>query len=104
MKKVIRDGKVAVLYSPGYGASWYTWNELVSRMCFSDSELVVLVEQHEFSKVTEYSLNKNMGRDSIQGEPRIYKLSGYRKEHHLQLKNMTVLKTFIQMMIVKLIA
>jgi hypothetical protein len=26
MTKVIRDGKVAVLYSPGYGAGWYTWN------------------------------------------------------------------------------
>ena len=26
MAKVIRDGKVAVLYSPDYGAGWYTWN------------------------------------------------------------------------------
>lgn len=26
MLKVIRDGEVAVLYSPGYGAGWYTWN------------------------------------------------------------------------------
>ena len=26
MQKVIRDGKVAVLYSPGYGAGWYTWS------------------------------------------------------------------------------
>jgi hypothetical protein len=26
MEKVIRDGKVAVLYSPGYGAGWYSWN------------------------------------------------------------------------------
>lgn len=25
MEKVIRDGKVAVLYSPGYGAGWTTW-------------------------------------------------------------------------------
>lgn len=25
MQKVIRDGKVAVLYSPGYGAGWHTW-------------------------------------------------------------------------------
>lgn len=24
-EKVIRDGKVAVLYSPGYGAGWSTW-------------------------------------------------------------------------------
>ena len=26
MEKVIRDGKVAVLYSPGFGAGWFTWN------------------------------------------------------------------------------
>jgi hypothetical protein len=26
MEKLVRDGKVAVLYSPGFGAGWYTWN------------------------------------------------------------------------------
>ena len=26
MEKVVRDGKVAVLYSPGVGSGWYTWN------------------------------------------------------------------------------
>lgn len=26
MEKVIRDSKVAVLYSPSFGAGWYTWN------------------------------------------------------------------------------
>lgn len=26
MEKVIRDGRVAVLYSPGYGAGWSTWS------------------------------------------------------------------------------
>jgi len=26
MEKVIRDGHVAVLYSPGYGAGWYSWH------------------------------------------------------------------------------
>ena len=27
MNKVIRDGNVAVLYSPGYGAGWSTWGD-----------------------------------------------------------------------------
>jgi hypothetical protein len=27
IKKVIRDGKVAVLISDGYGAGWYSWNK-----------------------------------------------------------------------------
>ena len=26
IEKVVRDGKVAVLVSPGYGAGWSTWN------------------------------------------------------------------------------
>ena len=26
MKKLIRDGKVAVIYSPGFGGGWYTWH------------------------------------------------------------------------------
>ncbi len=26
MEKMVKDGKVAVLISPGYGAGWYTWN------------------------------------------------------------------------------
>jgi len=26
MEKVIKDGMVAVVFSPGYGAGWYTWN------------------------------------------------------------------------------
>jgi len=26
MDKVIRNGEVAVLFSPGFGAGWYTWN------------------------------------------------------------------------------
>ena len=26
MEKYIKDGKVAVLYSPGHGAGWSTWN------------------------------------------------------------------------------
>ena len=27
MEKIERDGKVAVLYSPGFGAGWSTWAE-----------------------------------------------------------------------------
>lgn len=27
MKKYTKDGKVAVIYCPGYGAGWSTWNE-----------------------------------------------------------------------------
>ena len=42
MKKVIRDGKVAVLYSPGYGAGWYTWHGIPELLY--DPEVVRMVE------------------------------------------------------------
>jgi hypothetical protein len=28
MEKLIRDGQVAVIYSPGFGAGWYSWNHV----------------------------------------------------------------------------
>jgi hypothetical protein len=40
--KVIRDGKVAVLYSPGFGAGWSTWNTPLSELLF-DSVIVDFV-------------------------------------------------------------
>jgi hypothetical protein len=46
MQKVIRDRKVAVLYSPGYGAGWYSWNESCQECLFSP-EIVALVEKKE---------------------------------------------------------
>jgi len=41
--KVIRDGKVAVLYSPGFGAGWFSSNN-DERLLF-DPILVKLVEE-----------------------------------------------------------
>ena len=40
--KVIRDGKVAVLYSTGFGAGWSTWNPLNPDLLF-DSIIVDFV-------------------------------------------------------------
>jgi hypothetical protein len=65
MNKVIRDGYVAVLYSPGFGAGWYTWNSLrgeneeQSLSLIFDPILVELVEHRnkdnhwEFTKKIE---------------------------------------------------
>jgi hypothetical protein len=48
--KVIRDGRVAVVYSHGYGSGWSTWcsasKEIIERLMF-DPELVALVEKFE---------------------------------------------------------
>jgi hypothetical protein len=32
--KVARDGKVAVLVSPGFGAGWYSWNTKFPKILF----------------------------------------------------------------------
>lgn len=62
--KLVRDGKVAVIYSPGYGAGWSTWadNENAVKMVFcprlakaivDKTEDPLLVAEEEFP--TEYT-------------------------------------------------
>lgn len=43
MKKVVRDGKVAVLVSRGYGAGWYSWHN-IEELLYSP-EVVDMVER-----------------------------------------------------------
>lgn len=45
MEKVIRDGLVAVLYSPGFGAGWSTWNYQFPE-CLYDPEIVEVIESY----------------------------------------------------------
>ena len=55
MTKCIRDGKVAVLYSPGYGSGWSTWNDDEYReFLLHDEKLVELVETNQQDKIAEY--------------------------------------------------
>lgn len=42
VEKYIKDGKVAVLYSPGFGAGWSTWNEAFAEFLVFDKGLVEL--------------------------------------------------------------
>jgi hypothetical protein len=46
MDKVIRNGQVAVMYSAGYGAGWFTWNEQFPE-CVFHPDIVALVEIKE---------------------------------------------------------
>ena len=41
-KEIIRDGKVAILYAPGFGAGWFTWHNVPELL--RDPEVVHLVE------------------------------------------------------------
>jgi hypothetical protein len=52
MEKVIRDGKVAVLYSPGFGAGWSTW--INDEKSMFDPTIVACVETKDFDKLNTY--------------------------------------------------
>ena len=54
MEKVVRDGKVAVLVSPGFGAGWYTWchDDMAEALLF-DPEVVAWVENGKVGPVPD---------------------------------------------------
>ena len=51
-EKVVRDGKVAVLVSPGFGAGWYSWHN-VPELLF-DPVVVELVESGRHYEIESY--------------------------------------------------
>jgi hypothetical protein len=53
MEKVVRDGKVAVVYSPGFGAGWYTWNQEHPELLF-DPTIVKYVEDQDLDSLRSY--------------------------------------------------
>lgn len=53
MNKVIRDGKVAVLYSPEFGAGWSTWNTEYPELMF-DPGVVDLLERNQQDELLAY--------------------------------------------------
>jgi hypothetical protein len=52
MNKLIRDGRVAVLVSPGYGAGWYSWH--TNEELLYDPSIVEWVEQSDLDKIKTY--------------------------------------------------
>lgn len=53
MKKLIRDGKVGVIYSPEYGAGWYTWNTNTPELLF-DENIIRHIEAEDIEGFNEY--------------------------------------------------
>ena len=53
MNKLIRDGKVAVLVSPGHGAGWSTWNAEHEEILF-DPAIVEFVEHNRWEELDVY--------------------------------------------------
>jgi hypothetical protein len=64
MDKVIRDGKVAVLVSPGYGAGWYSWNDEHDILIFHP-KLVEMVEQGRNKEIDKDWVEENLGIKNV---------------------------------------
>ena len=58
--KLIDNGKVAVLYSPGFGAGWSTWNQEVPEILF-DPAIVLFVEKDQWAELETYVALKYQG-------------------------------------------
>ena len=52
MNKLVRDGKVAVLVSPDYGAGWYSWHRIEELLY--DPSIVLWLEAEELDKIEHY--------------------------------------------------
>lgn len=59
MEKIIKDGKVAVLYSPGFGAGWVTWNKDHPEILFHP-KIVRMVEEGR-----QGDINRDWMRDEL---------------------------------------
>jgi len=65
MNKVIRDGKVAVIYSPHYGAGWYSWH-LIPELLF-DPAVVAMIETDRYGDIEAYCAEH--WPDNVVGDP-----------------------------------
>ena len=64
MEKVIRDGKVAVIVSHGFGAGWYSWNSEHQELLFHP-KLVEMVEQGKADQIDEDWIKENLGIEDV---------------------------------------
>lgn len=56
MDRVVEDGRVAVAYSPGYGAGWYSWHG-IEELIF-DPMLIELIRNNRLDEVETYVAKK----------------------------------------------
>jgi hypothetical protein len=65
MNKLVRDGKVAVLVSAGFGAGWYTWHH-VPELLF-DPDVVKMIELDWPHETIKTHCEKFYGKDYFYG-------------------------------------
>ena len=62
--KVVRDGKVAVLFSPGFGAGWYTWNQSHPELLFLPRVVEMVLNEESHYEIEAY-INSIYEEDDI---------------------------------------
>jgi hypothetical protein len=63
VEKLVRNGKVAILYSPEYGAGWSTWNESHhTEILLFDKEIVEAVLEGNKEKAAQIAKRKCDGK------------------------------------------
>lgn len=65
MEKVIRNGKVAVLISYGFGAGWSTWNNADNHILLFHPKLVDMVESGKREEIDEEWVEENLGISDV---------------------------------------
>ena len=54
MEKVVRNGLVAVLISPNFGAGWSTWNPLKPELLFDPAVVAMVEDGTDFKTIEAY--------------------------------------------------
>lgn len=85
LEKVTRDGKVAVLYSPGYGAGWFTWNRDYPECLFSPTLIKLVEEGRLFGDQLEAEALRLFGEDFYAGGARDLKIKWLREGTQFQV-------------------
>ena len=94
INKLIRNGQVAVLYSPGFGAGWSTWNREWPEIIF-DPAIVEFVEKDQWAELATYVGVKytgiytgGMAQLTVQWVPQgsLFKINEYDGAESIELK------------------
>ncbi len=64
MEKVVRNGKVAILISDGFGIGWYSYHREHQQLLFHP-KLVEMVEQGKSSQINENWVKENLNLENI---------------------------------------
>ena len=57
MEKLIKDGMVAVLYSPGHGAGWYSWHG-IEALVYDPVVVDMVLREVDPEEIVEYCEQK----------------------------------------------